>query len=403
MSIKKRLRVPYALAVYGQEEINAVNTVLNSHNTSNGKFTKEFERKVSSLFGKKHGVMVNSGSSANLLAFELLKLPKKSEVITPIVTFATTLTPIIQKDLLPVFVDVEMGRYTVNIDQVQESINDNTKALMIPSLIGNVPDLQKLRKIADKYNLFLIEDSCDTIGATIYGEPTGKYSDVSTTSFYGSHIITCAGGGGMICMNDSDWQIRSRMLSSWGRRSAINESEDIETRYNSKILDGTRYDSKYFFEEIGYNFLPTEISAAFGVEQLKKLKTFSKIRKKNFETLMKYFKDYLGFFIIPEILKGVKTNLLAFPLTIKKESPFSRFEIVKHLEKNNIQTRPLFTGNILKHPAFNNIHHKSYVNSFEVADHITKSSFLIGCNQGLTEEHMNYLINSFESFLKKYH
>jgi len=401
MSNTKKLRVPYARATYDEKEINAVNRVLKSHNTINGKFTTKFEQKISSLFGKKYGVMVNSGSSANLLAFELLQLPEKSEVITPILTFSTTVAPIVQKRCTPVFVDVEKGKYIVNIKQVEESITDKTKALMIPSLIGNIPDLKKLKKIAKKFDLYLIEDSCDTLGAKIGGVPTGKFSDISTTSFYGSHIITCAGVGGMICVNDAKWELKSRMLASWGRSSVIFESDDIDERYSSKILDDFPYDSKYFFEEIGYNFLPPEICAAFGIEQLKKLKIFSRIRKKNFIRLFNYFKNYRDYFILPDVSKEIETNFLAFPLTIQKNSSFSRVELVKHLEHNNIQTRPIFTGNILKHPGFKKIKYKKYVDSFDESNHVAKSSFLIGCHQGLSNNHINHIINSFESFFKK--
>src|SRR3989344_324183 len=204
------LRVPYALSVHGKEEEDAVIDLLKNHKTILGEKTNEFESKVASLFGKKHGIMVNSGSSANLIAIELLKMAKDSEVVTPILTFSTTLSPIIQKGLTPVFVDVELGKYIIDIKQMKESITNKTKCLMIPSLLGNVPDLPSINKIAKENNLFYIEDSCDTLGATFKGEPTGKYSDISTTSFYGSHIISGAGGGGMICVNDSSWHRRGK-------------------------------------------------------------------------------------------------------------------------------------------------------------------------------------------------
>ena len=212
-------RVPYGLAVHDEEEEKAVLEGIRNHETIKGVRVKEFEKKVASLFGKKFGVMVNSGSSANLLAFELLNLPKNSEVITPILTFATTLTPIIQKQLIPTFVDVELGTYLINVNNIEKLINKNTKALMIPSLLGNIPDLKQIRKLADEHNLIFIEDSCDTLGATFQNVPTGNFSDISTTSFYGSHIITAAGEGGMICLNNNEWEKRGRILSGWGRTS----------------------------------------------------------------------------------------------------------------------------------------------------------------------------------------
>ena len=394
------MRVPYGMAVHDSEEENAVLEVIRKHETIMGERVKQFEKEIAMLFGKEQGIMVNSGSSANLLTFEVLDIPENSEVITPILTFATTLSPIIKKGLVPVFVDVEPETYIVNIDQIEQSITSKTKALMIPSLLGNVPDLKRLRKIADDNNLIFIEDSADTLGATFDGIPTGKFSDVSTTSFYGSHIITAAGEGGMVCCNDEKMDERCRILRGWGRSSAINESEKIEDRFSIK-LDNIPYDSKFVFEEIGYNFLPTEISAAFGLVQLKKLNKFTQIRQKNFENLNSFFSNQ-RFFKLPKQLPQVKTSWLAFPLTINSDAPFSRIEIVKHLESHGIQTRPVFTGNVLRQPAFEKINCKNIGKDYQIADNIMKNSFLIGCNHGLNEEHLEKIKATFKSFLDKF-
>jgi len=393
-------RVPYGLAVHDSEEEEAVLEVIKNHKTIMGDNVKLFEKKVSDLFGKERGIMVNSGSSANLLAMELLDCPKNSEVITPILTFATTLSPILKKELIPVFVDVEPETYIANIDEIEQAITSKTKALMIPSLLGNVPDLRRLRKIADENNLIFIEDSADTLGATFDNIPTGKFSDISTTSFYGSHIITAAGEGGMICCNNQKWENRCRILRSWGRTSALNESEKIEDRFGIK-LNGIPYDSKFIFEEMGYNFLPTEISAAFGLVQLKKLKKFTSIRQTNFNNLYEFFSK-IKFFKLPKQLPEVKTAWLAFPLTISENAPFSRLELVKYLEMNGIQTRPIFTGNVLKQPAFHKINYKNLGKDYGIADYIMKNSFLIGCNHGLTEKHIEKIKNTFNTFLDKY-
>ena len=396
----EEMRVPYGMAVHDSEEENAVLDVIRNHKTILGKNVKKFESEIAKLFGKELGIMVNSGSSANLLTFEILDIPENSEVITPILTFSTTLSPIIKKGLIPVFVDVEPETYIVNIGQIEQSITSKTKALMIPSLLGNVPDLKRLRKIADDNNLIFIEDSADTLGATFDGIPTGKFSDVSTTSFYGSHIITAAGEGGMVCCNDEKMDERCRILRGWGRSSAINESEKIEDRFSVK-LDNIPYDSKFVFEEIGYNFLPTEISAAFGLVQLKKLNKFTQIRQKNFENLNSFFSNQ-RFFKLPKQLPQVKTSWLAFPLTINSDAPFSRIEIVKHLESHGIQTRPVFTGNVLRQPAFEKINCKNIGKDFQIADNIMKNSFLIGCNHGLNEEHLEKIKATFKSFLDKF-
>ena len=393
-------RVPYALAVHDKEEEEAVLDVIRNHKTILGKKTEEFETKVAALFGKKYGIMVNSGSSANLLAFELLNLPKGSEVITPVLTFSTTLSPIIQKQLIPVFVDVESRNYLIDIDEMEDVMGEKTKALMIPSLLGNVPDMKRIKKVADDNSLSFVEDSCDTLGATFEGVPTGIFSDISTTSFYGSHIITAAGGGGMICVNDVEWYKKCKMLRGWGRSSAVDESENIKKRL-SVNLKGILYDSKFVFEEVGYNFLPLEISAAFGLAQLKKLITFSDIRRDNFLRLTEFFSQY-DYFVLSTQLPSVKTSWLAFPLTIQSDAPFSRSDIVTYLEENGIQTRPIFTGNVLQQPAFKNIDYKNIDKDFPVANNIMKNSFVIGCHHGITQRHIEKIKQTFKTFLDRF-
>ena len=325
------------------------------------------------------------------------------EVITPALTFSTTVSPILQKGLKPIFIDVEPGTYNINVSKIREKINPKTKVLMIPSLIGNVSNLEELREIAWEYNLILIEDSCDTLGAKYKNLPSGKYSHISTTSFYGSHIITAAGGGGMICVNNLYWLDKCRILRGWGRSSARDEGEDINKRFGV-TLAGIQYDSKFIFEEIGYNFLPMEISAAFGLEQVKKLPNFAETRQKNFTQLVNFFINYEKYFILPKQLPEVQTNWLAFPLTIKSTAPFSRQEITTFLEKNNIQTRPIFTGGILRQPAFEHLVRTTgqKAEDFPVADEVMRRGFLIGCHHGLTQEQMNHMILTLDFFLKKY-
>ena len=396
------LRVPYALSVYNNEEIQAVVAVLKEHRSNMGIETQSFEKGIAKLFDKKYGVMVNSGSSANFLAIELLNLPLGSEVITPLLTFSTTVAPLIQHGLIPVFVDVLPGKYIINVDQIESLISPKTKVIMVPLLLGNVPDMERLKKIAEKYNLIFIEDSCDTLGAQFNGKPTGTYSDITTTSFFGSHIITAGGNGGMILVNNKEWTNKAKVLRGWGRSSSIfGESEDIDKRFKIKI-DSIPYDAKFIFDEIGYNFLPNEMGSAFGNIQLKKLPKFRKIREKNFSELRKFFKKYEKFFIFPEQDKNVKTQWLAFPLTIKKPAPFSRLEITTFLEKNNIQTRPIFTGNILRQPGFKNIPHKINKEGYPATDEIMERGFVVGCHHGLEKKHLDRLKEVFTSFLKKY-
>lgn len=395
------MKISYAKAVHDEKELRAVVRVLKEHRTIAGREIAEFEKRVAGLFGKKYGIMVNSGSSANLLAMEILNLPKGSEVITPLLTFATTLAPIVQKGLVPVFVDVKPGSYFADLNQVERAITKKTRALVIPSLLGNVPDLRRLQKITAKHKLYFVEDSCDTLGATFDGKPTGSFSDISTTSFYGSHIITAGGGGGMICVNKPEWVRELKILRGWGRASAVTESDDVEERYKARV-GGIPYDAKFVYSKKGYNFLPLEISAAFGLAQLAKLKKFSRTRRKNFKELTEFLRLYEEFFILPRSLPQVVTNWLAFPLTIKTEAPFSRLDIVRHLEKHGIQTRPLFSGNILKQPGFQRIKARLPFRFYPVTDTITSQGFVFACHHGLERKQMNYLKETLEKFLKQY-
>ena len=399
---QKQIRVPYALSVHDHRETKAVARVIDEHRTALGKETREFEQSIAALFGKKYGVMVNSGSSANLLALELLNLAPGSEVITPILTFNTTVAPLLQKGLAPVFVDVTPHTYLIDIDQIESRITEKTKALLIPSLIGNVPDMARLRAIADRYNLFFIEDSCDTLGAKFAGKPTGTFSHISTTSFYGSHIINAGSGGGIICVNDPKWYQRLLGLRGWGRTSALfADSEDVRKRFTSE-LDGIPYDGKFIFTEVGYNMLPLEMSAAFGRVQLKKLPQFTARRQKNFQALSQMFQQWDRYFSTPIQTSKSFTNWLAFPLTIKHGAPFSRLDLVTFLEKNNIQTRPVFTGNILRQPAYAHMRKRNDPASYPVTDFVMKHSFVIGCHQGISALHLNHIKKTVEAFLAQY-
>ena len=399
-----KLRVPYGFSVHGQEEIDAVIEVLRG-NTAIGDKTSDFEAKVAKMFGKKHGVMVNSGSSANLLAFELLNLPKGSEVITPALTFATVVAPIVQKGLIPVFVDVDPTTYLVNMDQVKAAITKKTKALMIPSLMGNIPNMKDLSQIAKKHKLYFIEDSCDTLGGTFEGKPTGIYSDISITSFYGSHIINGAGGGGMIMVNDPKWESRLKVLRGWGRQSSLYgekaNSELLKNRFNFK-LGGIPYDNKFIFSEVGYNFLPLEISSAFALAQMKRLPGFLEKRRRNFENLTRYVATKDKYFILPTQTPDTETAWLAFPVIIKPKSPFTRLEIVTFLEENNIQTRPVFAGNILKQPGFKKIENRKISVAFPNTDIIMKNAFVLACHHGLDDNQITYVQNKIDEFLAKY-
>ena len=396
-------KIYYGKAVYDSKEINAVLRVLknNSLNLIDGLHVKKLEKEICKIFGKNYALMVNSGSSANLLGLSALNFKKGSEIITPNLTFSTTVAPIFQLGLVPRFIGVEKNKFVADANQIKRAINKNTVAIMIPNLLGNIPEWSKIYKIAKKYKLKIIEDSADTIGYKIGGKNTGKLSDIVTNSFYASHIINGAGTGGIVCFNDYKLYQRAKLLRGWGRSSAtFNESENINKRFNIKI-SGIDYDAKYVFSEAGYNFLPSEISAAFALEQLKKLKKNIKIRNKNFFMLKKYFKKYLNYFDLPEVNKNVKTPWLAFPLVIKNNNKFKRKDLQIYLEKNNIQTRTIFTGNILKQPIIKNKIFKKISNSEDVANNVMKNGLLIGCHQGLKKTDLNYIYKTFDKFFNK--
>ena len=396
------MRVYYGKAVYGKEEIAATIDVLKNKSISliDGPSVKELEKKIARVFGKKYGLMVNSGSSANLLGLASFNFKKGSEIITPTLTFSTTVSPIYQIGCVPHFIDVDKFSFLSNLNQIEKAINKKTVAIMLPNLLGNVIDWRKVYKIAKKYNLSIIEDSADTIGYTFNGKNFGKFSDISTNSLYASHVITGAGFGGVVCFNDKKNYERAKLLRGWGRSSAIfNESEGLKLRFNKKV-DGIPYDGKYIFSELGYNFLPSEISAAFALEQLKKLKKNINTRIKNFEKLLNFFKNYPKLFDLPTQVKGIKTGWLAYPIIIKNNSKIKRQKMQIYLEKRGIQTRTIFTGNIMRQPIMKNKKYKKVSLCAINSDNIMKNGILIGCHQGLKNKEINYVFKCLKSFLK---
>ena len=266
---------------------------------------------------------------------------------------------------------------------------------MIPNLLGNIPDWKKISEIAKKYNLKVIEDSADTIGYKYENSSTGRYSEVVTNSFYASHIITGAGFGGMVCFNDKKLYEKAKLLRGWGRSSAIfNESEGIKLRFSSKV-DGIPYDGKYIFSAMGYN-----ISAAFAIEQLKKLTKNIQTRISNFNFLKNFFYKYSNFVKLPLQNKNVKTGWLAFPLVLKERKGIKRRNIQIYLEQNGIQTRTIFTGNILRQPMMKGKYFKKHKQSSSVSDDVMKNGFIIGCHHGLKLKELKYMCETFAKYLK---
>jgi len=400
--INNDLFVSYAKTVYGQEEIDAVVKCLNE-STQMGNYSRQFESEIAKLFDKKHCLYVNSGSSALYIGVEAFGFKKGSEVITPALTFGTSIGCIVKNDLIPVFVDVEPNTFNIDVSKIECMINEKTVAILAPNLMGNICRWDKIREIADKYDLIVIEDSADTLGATYKNKSSGSYSDMSITSFYGSHIINCAGNGGALLLNDDKVTEEAKLLRSWGRSSSLydEKSEAIENRFNVD-LDGIEYDAKFVFSRVGYNLEGNELGASFGLTQLKKLNDNIKVRQSNFKRQVDFFSKYPQFFITPHETELSETAWLAFPIQLKENIPFSRKEFMIFLEKRNIQTRVVFTGNINRQPGFIDIDKVVVKDGYPNADYVMRHGILLPLHHGLTDEMFDKLHSTIELFLHKY-
>lgn len=375
---------PNKFESYGEEEIKAVEVCLRDGWLAGfGPRSIEFEEKIAKRFGKKYGVFVNSGSSACLLAIAALGLPKGSKIITPACTFSTTLAPIIQLGYEPVFCDVELTTYVPSIQSILNLITEDVKAIMVPNLIGNKPDWVALRaglRLMGREDIIVIEDSADTI---TYTEST----DVSTTSFYASHIITAGGTGGMVMFNSKEHVDRALQYRDWGRMG--DNSEIMDDRFNH-IVDGIPYDHKFLYGVLGYNMKCSEMSAAFGLVQLERFEDYKHKRRTNFERYLENLKD-VSDLILPD--DSVEPNWLAIPLQTEH-----RLELLTFLEENNIQTRVTFAGNVTRHPIY-----REYLQDFENADAIMKNGFLLGAHHGMTVEDVDYVCDKIKEFFQLKH
>ena len=394
-------RVPYGSTVHGEEEIESVIEVLRN-STQMGPKVELFEQKIASLFEKKYGLMTNSGSSALYLAMEVANMPRESEVITPALTFSTTVASLVKNGFIPSFVDVKRNSYCIDVNKIEEKINKKTKGILAPDLLGNICEWDKIREIADKHDLLVFQDSADTLGASYKKKSTGNFSDLSITSFYGSHVINGAGNGGMLCTSEKTLYEKTKLLRSWGRSSSIfSDSESIENRFNVK-LEGIRYDAKFVFDELGYQLEPSEISAAFALIQLEKLEHNISLRRKYFDKHMAFFREYEDLFDLPEETEGSYSGWLAFPLIVKEGAPFNRTEFQIFLEERNIQTRVVFTGNILRQPGFKDINCIGKAEDFLVADEVMKGGVLLGCHHGLNNNQIAHLHEMVQTFIKNF-
>lgn len=404
-------RVQYAGRVFDEKEmVQATDAVLEFYLTF-GHFMEEFEGKLSAFTGARKTLMVNSGSSANLLAVSTLcarqlhnGMRPGDEVITPAVTFPTTLAPLVQNRLVPVLVDCQLGNYNIDVDQLEAALSDRTRALFLPHTLGNPIDMDIVVPFAKKHSLFLLEDTCDALGSTFDGKLVGTFGHFGTLSFYPAHHIT-TGEGGAVYTNSLRLHRLARIIRDWGRDCFCSYDNPPNgkcgRRLDWKIKGRSEpYDHRYLYTEIGYNLQPTDIQAAIGVAQMDKLPMFIEKRKKHFRLLYEGLRRHEEHLLLPTQHPKADPAWFAFPITVRPGAPFVRRELAQHLESWNIETRYLFSGNILQQPAYRDIEHR-VVGELKNADVVLDGSFFVGVYPGLDQARIEYMLDSFHDFFNK--
>ena len=402
--------VRYSGRVFDQEEgLNLINSSLDFWLTA-GEYASKLEKKLADYLGLRKSMLTNSGSSANLLALSALtshklderKLVKGDEVITVAAGFPTTVNPIYQNNLVPVYCDVELGSYNIKLSDLEQSVSENTKAIFIAHTLGNPFDLDHIMEFAKMHNLWVIEDNCDALGSSWRDRLTGTYGDLSTQSFYPPHHITLGEGGAV----NTDSPMLKKIVESfrdWGRDCWCESGMDdtCGKRFDWKLGQLPKgYDHKYIYSHIGYNLKVTDLQASIGLAQMDKLSKFTKARKDNHSYYMNAFKKYEEYFILPKKAKFADPSWFGFILSVKENAPFTRTEIVKYLEDSKIATRMLFGGNLTKQPAYIGKNHR-IISELANTDYIMNNSFWIGVYPGITNEMREYVVESFDKFFKK--
>ena len=408
--IPGKSRVNYAGRIFDHQElVNAVEASLDFWLTE-GRFSEEFSEKIAEFLEVDHILLTNSGSSANLLAFSALtsdKLGEKrikagDEVISVAAGFPATVTPIIQYGCIPVFVDVDIPSYNINIEMMRKAITPKTKAIFIAHTLGNPFDIEEVMKLATEHNLWVIEDNCDAFGSEYKGKKTGGFGHISTISFYPAHHIT-TGEGGAVCTNDPQLAQIIRAFRDWGRDCycAGGENNTCGKRFSQQFGNlPLGFDHKYVYSEIGYNLKMTDIQSAIGAAQIEKLPQFCEIRKANFKEWTRIFSKYPDYFILPEATEGSDPAWFAYIVTIKEAAPFKRDQFTTHLNNKLIETRNLFAGNITKQPGFMG-------KEWRIADHLTNTdyimnnTFFLGTYPGLTQEMFDYVESVVDELCRK--
>ncbi len=396
--------VRYGGAFFDQDEIDLVNAQLGDPmGLVPGVKVMEFEARVAAYMGMQHGVMVNSGSSALMIAMRLADLPLGSEVITPTLTFSSDVAAIYHAGYTPVFLDVGLDDYQTRVDQIEDVISDKTRAILIPDLIGGICDWDRVRAIADEHDLFVIHDSADTLGGKLRGRHTATRADISITSFSIFHIITALGNGGMVFFDDDKYLDRALALRSWGRSSEKwmwgTRRGDSDGRFLEDV-DGVEYDGLFIFEENAYGFIPNECGAAFGIGQMNKIDKLWQMRQERFDRHTEFLKKHEDKFILPRIIEDTVTTWLCYPVQLRPETGWSRRKFQLQLEDSGIMSRVIFSGNITRHPMLKGYEYRVHPDGLANADQIMEYGIMLPCHPTMTDEDCLYLYQVIEDFIE---
>jgi len=392
MTDTNRFKITEAKPVHDEREIEAVIEVLRNGTLDLGPKVAEFERRGAALLAKRHGVMVNSGTSALWLAVDLLGCAPGDEVITSPLTFSSDIAPLVRSGIIPAFVDVEPDTFQIDVEGIEAMIGPRTKAILAPNLCGNCPDWDRIRAIADAHGLLVVEDSCDVLDSHLRGTRTGLRSDISVTSYARAHSMTAAGNGGLIALDDDEWFDQTLVRRRWGRRS---ETYLFGSRRGSAerfgpLADGTPYDLLFVFDDMGYNFEPSEIMAAYGLVQMEKLGDFNRRRQRVFAALDEAFRKHGEKIVHPRTIDGLETTWMRYAFLLA--DGLDRTAMQEHFLARGIPTRMVWTGNILRQPGFAKIPHRAPPGGLPGCDRVMDRALSLPSHHGLTNEDVEHMV-----------
>ena len=397
------MELPASGGVHDQQEIDAIVNLLQTTKLAIGENVAEMERQTADLLSKKHGMMVNSGTSALRIAIDLLRLEPGDEIITSPLTFSSDVAPMVQSGIVPVFVDIDPDTFQLDASKIAEVVGPRTKAILTPNLCGNCPDWDAIRTVADEHGLKVVEDSADVLDSWQRGRRTGERSDISITSFALSHSITAGGTGGMVGIDDDDDFDYALALRRWGRRSEqylFGSKRGSDERFGP-LADGTPYDLIFVFDEVGYNFEPSELGAAYGVVQLTKLADFNARRQANGRRLEEFFATRTGV-TSAKTTADTETTWMRGCFILDDDAPFSRTEMQEFLLERGIPTRMVWTGNILRQPGFANIEHRQPADGLPNCDYVMDNALSLPVYHALTADHMGYITEQLSDLFEHF-